>query len=182
MFTFRSNSPWSSRVSTLGLYTVVSRGGCSRASSCCLTSVSVAMIDLLVRPLLAKRLICDGKKRITLLLRDLDLARLGTLGLGQLQQQHAVGERRLDPFGIDVERHSQHAIEGAKTALLPMIGHALARPLAALPANRQIAAHHGNIQVVILKARPSRFDVRYVSISPHIEGRNRRRRAARSRL
>src|SRR5262249_9467590 len=88
-----------------------------------------------------------------------DLARLDLLGLGDLQPQHAVGQRRLDRIGLDSARQADRALERAEAPLDPVeVALLVVNLLACLALDRQHIVLEPDLHILWLAARYRRLD------------------------
>src|SRR5262249_5995231 len=100
-----------------------------------------------------------GLDRLVLADVDADLARLDLLGLGDLQPQHAVAQRRLDRIGLDSARQADRALERAEAPLDPVeVALLVVNLLARLALDRQHIVLERDLHILGLEARYSRLD------------------------
>ena len=105
---------------------------------------------------------------------DLDLLRLGLLGLGQPQRQHAILVLGLGLAGVDRGREAHHALELAVAALAQVIMLVLLLLLGLdLAADGQRIAVGGDLDVFGPHARQRRLDDELVLILGDVQGERR---------
>src|SRR6266550_7511965 len=111
--------------------------------------------------------------------RDLDLARLQLLGLGDLETEDAVLEGRLRLVRLEASRQRHRPAEVAPADLLEDIAALLGGPLIGrLAGDGDRAVFHRDVHVVRLDARQGRLDGHGIRIGRDVERQSRTVEAA----
>src|SRR5688500_16038899 len=109
-----------------------------------------------------------GARYLALKRLDLDLSRLRSLRLRKLQGQDAVFQLGLHFRGVCGNRQTHHAAEGADAALSAQVKRPLILHGLALPLDRKLIAHDGEIEVAQAEARKLELGLEVVLALPEI--------------
>src|SRR5215212_11247317 len=116
-------------------------------------------VSCLASGYLVALLVPSNLNRLVLANVHADLAWLDLLGLGDLQPQHAVGQRGLNLIGLDGGRQADCALERAEAALNSMeVALLVLSFLANLTLDRQHIVLNRDLYILGLDARQRRLD------------------------